>query len=91
MNNVKDIISYIEDEMDFYSYNDFYVNARELKNMYVNIDIRTKKLYKWYVYSREISTNQKNRIWEYLNGDLSLGDLMYYEKDGKKNHKKIRR
>lgn len=84
MNNIEQTISYIEDEMDFYSYKDFYMNANVLKKMYLQVDIRTKKLYKWYVYSREITTNQKNRIWDFLNNDISLGDLMEYEVSKKK-------
>lgn len=83
MKGIEQIINLIENEMDFYSYEDFYNNAEPLKNMYqiyCEKDFRTKKLYCWYVYSREIKYGQKNRIWDYLNNDISLGELMEYEK-----------
>lgn len=91
MNELDNIIILIENEMDFYSYEDFYVNAAALKKMYDTIDIRTKKLYKWYVYSREINYNLKNRIWDYLNNNISLGSFMEYEKTKKKKTKKKKR
>lgn len=80
MNDVNEIVSFIEEEMDFYSYVDFFRNARALKRLYRSIDIRTKKLYKWYVYSREIPLSYKNKIWDYLNGEISLGELTVYDK-----------
>ena len=83
MKDIEQIINLIENEMDFYSYEDFYTNAQPLKKMYQTYcenDFRTKKLYCWYVYSRELKYGQKNRIWDYLNNDISLGELMEYEK-----------
>ena len=92
MRNIEQIINLIDNEMDFYSYEDFYRNAEPLKRMYhafCENDFRTKKLYHWYVYSREIKYGQKNRIWDYLNNDISLGELMEYEKSKKEMKKKM--
>ena len=87
MKDINEIITLIENEMDFYSYEDFYKCAEPLKKMYNKYcenDYRTKKLYCWYVYSREIKYSQKNRIWDYLNNDISLGELMEYEMSKRK-------
>jgi len=91
MKELDEILSLINKEMDFYSYEDFYNNAKELKNMYhkyCDNNYRTQKLYCWYVYSRDIKYSQKNRIWEFLNNDISLGDLMKYEQDKSKYTRK---
>lgn len=90
MQDIEKIVSYIEKEMDFYSYEDFYLNAKAIKKLYEALEHRTNKLiYKWYIYSRDINYSQKNRIWDYLNNDKSLGDLMDYEMN-KSNKKKGR-
>jgi len=86
MSETERLISFIECEMDFYSYPDFFEQAEILKKMFIKADIRTKKLYKWYVYSRDIKYGQKNRIWEFLNNDISYHDLINYEENIKRKH-----
>jgi len=86
MSETERLINFIESEMDFYSYQDFYQQAAPLKRLFDSVDIRTKKLYKYYVYSRDIKYGQKNRIWDYLNNDISLGALMTYEKENKRKY-----
>ena len=75
MNDVDKIVDFINTEMDFYSYENFLENAAPLKRLYSSVDSRTKKLYRWYVYSRCIPYVQKNKIWEYLNNDIGLAKL----------------
>lgn len=86
MSETEKLLNFIECEMDFYSYQDFYQQAEPLKKLFDRVDIRTKKLYKYYVYSRDIKYSQKNRIWDYLNNDISLGALMTYEKENKRKY-----
>ena len=75
MNEVDKIVDFINKEMDFYSYENFLENAAPLKRLYAAVDNRTKKLYRWYVYSRYIPYKQKNKIWEYLNNDIGIKQL----------------
>ena len=92
MKSIEEIISLIDTEMDFYSYVDFYNNAELLKNMYIRYcgnNIRTKKLYCWYVYSRRMTTTEKNMVWDYLNNDINLGDLTDYYLGDKNNSNEI--
>lgn len=61
---------FIENNMKFYSFKDFYNNKKRIKYIYDHKDIRTKKLYKWYVYSNSMSYKLKCAIWSYLNNDI---------------------
>lgn len=63
---------FIEAEMSFYSWQDFRRNANAIRNMYRYVEFRTKKLYKWYVYSRPMTSKQKNFVWEFLNNETNL-------------------
>lgn len=62
-----DDILFIDTCLDFYSYKDFKNNSIAIKKRYNLLPIRIKKIYQWYVYSRDITYSQKNRIWEFLN------------------------
>ena len=64
--------NFIELEMSFYSFLDFRNNAKDIKFLYDRIGFRTKKLYKWYVYSRTMSFKQKNLVWDFLNFNGNL-------------------
>ena len=75
MNELDKLMDFIDKEMDFYSYENFLENAAPLKRLFAAVDSRTKKLYRWYVYSRNIGYSQKNKIWEYLNNDIGLAAL----------------
>lgn len=69
---------FIENYMKFYSFKDFYENKERLRKIYLAKDIRTKKLYKWYVYSSLMSYRLKCAIWDYLNENMSDIDLEKY-------------
>ena len=64
--------NFIELEMSFYSFLDFRTNAKDIKFLYDHLEFRTKKLYKWYVYSRAMSFKQKNMVWDFLNFNSNL-------------------
>ena len=69
---------FIETNMTFYSFNDFIDNRKLLKRLYDLKDIRTKKLYKWYVYASFMTYKKKCLVWDYLNGSINDKDLTRY-------------
>lgn len=59
---------FINDELKFYTYEDFYKERKMLKKLYK--ELKCKLFYKWFVYANiNMSLVQKDAIWEYLNGD----------------------
>lgn len=66
---------FIESAMSFYSYQDFKRNCLIIKKIYLAQGFRTKKLFKWYVYSRVMSIKQKDLIWDFLNNNDSIFEL----------------
>lgn len=62
---------YVESEMRFYTVEDFMEKREYIKRMY-SILIH-KVFYKWYLYSHiGIGNKIKDRMWEWLNGDIEL-------------------
>lgn len=76
MNDIDKVIDFIETQLDFYSFKDFLEHRTRFKTVYRRLEFRTKKLYKWYIYSRKISSKSKEKIWEYLNGDINEKQLI---------------
>lgn len=66
---------FIIHEMNFYSWKDFLVRAKNLKVLFMASNLLTKQLYLWYIGSREISNKRKRCIWSYLNNDISYKNL----------------
>lgn len=66
---------FIEQELQFYSYNDFLENAILIRRVYINSDPLVKRLYRWYVYSSRMSYKKKCAIWEFLNMRLPFSRL----------------
>lgn len=62
-------------EMNFYSWEDFLKRAKNLKAMYLSSNILTKQIYLWYLYSRDMSMDRKNKAWAYVNGRLGFKKL----------------
>ena len=59
---------FIDEELKFYTYEDFYRDKKTIKAMYRTLD--NKIFYKWFVYANiNISLVQKDAIKENLNGD----------------------
>ena len=87
MDNLKETVNLINSVMDFYSYQDFRNNSILIKKIYMQQNHRTKKLYLWYVYSRDMTEKQKNMVWDFLNNDA----FFYNEKElDSKNNKDIK-
>lgn len=56
----------------FMGYKDFVKRRHNIKKLYFLMPTKQKKIYKWYVYSNSlISEDNKDLIWEYLNNDIS--------------------
>lgn len=72
---------FINSEMKFYSYKDFIQNRQGIKRLYEKeLSKYGKIFYKWYVYSNiHISTGQKNKAWDWLNGYCTSEELIEYE------------
>lgn len=61
----------IKDNMEFYTFNEFYLKAREIKKEYDDLSQRDKRIYKMYVYSNcLLKPLLQDKIWEYLNEPL---------------------
>lgn len=63
---------FIESTMSFYSYQDFKNNCLIIRKIYLEQKFRTKKLFKWYVYSRLMSMKQKDMVWDFLNNNANI-------------------
>lgn len=71
-------VDFIQKEMQFYSLEDFISTARYYKDMYKQMNRHAKKLYQWYVYANcNINYNQKNIIWDFLNGFITLPEFTH--------------
>jgi len=68
---------YISNEMRFFSYKDFLINCNAIKHLYKNkLGKYGKIFYKWYIYANiDITMSQKNKIWGFLNDDVSKKGL----------------
>jgi hypothetical protein len=66
---------YIDIEMRFTTYDSFLEDARAIKRLYKQLN--HKIFYKWYVYANiHISLDRKNKMWCYLNDDLTYEQLV---------------
>ena len=78
-----DLIRYVNLEMFFDKYKDFYKRAKTIKRKYKELDCKGINVYKNYVYEKEFSSNLKNDLWEYLNDDLKYIFLPIPKKEKK--------
>lgn len=78
-------------KMEFYSLLDFFIKKEKIRNEYKKLTNDEKEIYKLYVYSICFETeNNKDLIWEYLNGwEESQQEL--YEQYNEKINKMERR
>ena len=67
---------FIETNMTFYSFKDFLDNRKLIKRLFDSKDIRTKKLYKWYVYASFMTYKRKCLVWDYLNDNMTEHELI---------------
>lgn len=60
---------FIEDQLKFYTYDDFLEHKHLIRRKFDYLSKNGRIFYKYYVYANvHITMNQKNRIWDYLNG-----------------------
>lgn len=67
---------FIQEELQFYSFQDFVEEAFRIKKIFQKIDDRTKKLYQWYVFANHIGYSHKCLIWNFLNNYNTYDDLL---------------
>ena len=61
--------SFIENEMKYYTYEDFCKYRKIIKKLYNSLSKNGKIFYKYYVYANiHMNVTCKDRIWDYLNG-----------------------
>ena len=60
--------SFIENEMKYYTYNDFCENRNAIKNLYKKLSKNGKIFYKYYIYANiHMNLFYKDKIWDFLN------------------------
>ena len=80
---------FIEDNMKYYSFTDFLDKARIIKAIYSQQNTTTKRMYMWYVFSSNITYNQKLGVWDYLNAYSSYNDLIALKSNRDRDKKRI--
>lgn len=69
-------VDFIQDNMQIYSFNDFYNNCIAIKALYNAMPRQGKKLWQWYLFaSVSLSYHQKCVIWNYVNDWLDYQGL----------------
>lgn len=70
----------VNPSMTFFNFQDFYVNAKRIKSLYVNLSVEEKRIYKMYVYSNRLLSDKKvDKVWEYLNEPFGSVYYVSYE------------
>lgn len=77
-------------ELEFYNLIGFYSNRTYFKNIYDELSVEEKEIYRMFVYSLPfMEDNIKDLIWEYLNGwRESSKDLRIKYKEAKRKYDK---
>lgn len=66
--------------MTFFNFQDFYIHAKRIKALYVNLTVDEKRVYKMYVYSNRLLNDKKvDKVWEYLNEPFGSVYYVSYE------------
>ena len=62
------ICEFINQNMWFFTFNDFCENRYAIKKLYNELDTNGKRFYMWYVYANvRMQEKTKNLIWDFLN------------------------
>lgn len=70
----------VNPSMTFFNFQDFYLNAKRIKSLYVNLSVEEKRIYKMYVYSNRLLSDKKvDKVWEYLNEPFGSVYYVSYE------------
>ena len=69
--------NFINWELKWTIKDEFISNAQVIKKVYKVMSYNQRVIYKWYCYAN-IHTNlyQKNKIWDYLNGDIGYKECV---------------
>lgn len=68
------------DKIKFDNFDDFYNRADEILSNFELVSLLpffSLREYKNYVYGKNMASKYKDRIWEYLMGDIEKEDLIY--------------
>lgn len=70
----------VNPSMTFFNFQDFYIHAKRIKALYVNLTVDEKRVYKMYVYSNRLLNDKKvDKVWEYLNEPFGSVYYVSYE------------
>lgn len=70
----------VNPSMTFFNFQDFYLNAKRIKSLYVNLSVEEKRIYKMYVYSNRLLSDKKvDKVWEFLNEPFGSVYYVSYE------------
>ena len=72
-------VDFIQDFMQFYSFNDFVDRCLKIKSIYLGLPRQGQKLYQWYVFSGSLSYKHKRIVWDYINGFMDYHELIRYK------------
>lgn len=64
-------VDFIQENMQIYSFEDFYAKRVYIKVLYNAMNRQAKKLYQWYLYAGSIPFKKKNHIWNYINDTIT--------------------
>lgn len=68
--------SFIDAELRWFTIDDFLKECKIIKKVYKKLKPNQVRLYKWFCYANiNTTTYQKNKIWDYLNGDINLNQV----------------
>ncbi len=70
----------VDSTMVFYTFEDFYKNAKRIKKKYEKLSSYDKCIYRMYVYSnRSLRDSLADKVWEYLNEPFGSAYYVSYE------------
>ena len=70
----------VNPSMTFFNFQDFYIHAKRIKEMYACLSVEEKRIYKMYVYSNRLLSDKKvDKVWEYLNEPFGSVYYVSYE------------
>ncbi len=82
-------IKFVDYELRWLTPDDFIKDAKLIKRVYnEKMNYNQRHIYKWFCYANIHTTMyQKNKIWDYLNGDIGYSDIVYALKHKGFNYK----
>ena len=69
-------VDFIQENMQIYSFNDFFENCLIIKHLYSEMPRQGKKLYQWYLFASSLTNNQKRIVWNYINDWFTYQELL---------------